>query len=164
MSGWGDPHNLETPRTARLRELDRLIRAEPNPLTPVPKPSLSRRERRFETLRLRMQQSRRPVRDNPFRSRAASGIIQKVSERLDIPLGLILSGGHSIAEVTEARRQISVELRALGWSLPRIGYSLNLHHTSILYLLKKTAKPVQRAYSAYSREVPCPDLSGEWAI
>jgi chromosomal replication initiation ATPase DnaA len=46
-----------------------------------------------------------------------------------------LLDGSQLANVVTARRAVALELRARGWSFPRIGLLLNRHHTSIMYLV-----------------------------
>jgi chromosomal replication initiation ATPase DnaA len=46
-------------------------------------------------------------------------------------------GMKGTVELTEVRREIAQKLRALGWSLKRIGLKLGVHHTTVLYYLRK---------------------------
>jgi chromosomal replication initiation ATPase DnaA len=41
---------------------------------------------------------------------------------------------------TMARAEVARRLRDLGWSYPRIGAVLGRHHTSVMYLVKETAR------------------------
>ncbi len=57
-----------------------------------------------------------------------------------------------------ARREAAQTLRRMGFSLAQIGFYLNRHHTTILYAVNETVG------ESKAKEIPCPDLSGEWAI
>lgn len=62
--------------------------------------------------------------------------------------------------VAQARAALCKELRAMGFTLDRIGLYLNVHHTTVhaaVYGRKGSREPWQGP-------IPCPDLSGEWAI
>ena len=76
------------------------------------------------------------------------------------PLDVIRGNGRMSKQVAEARRIAAVKLRHAGLSLPEIGRVFRMHHTSVMAMLRRQpAKcPIQ------SREIPYPDLSGEWAI
>lgn len=49
----------------------------------------------------------------------------------------VLRGGRATAWARPARRKIIGRLRAQGYSLPQIGRWLRLHHTSVLYQLRR---------------------------
>jgi Bacterial dnaA protein helix-turn-helix len=71
--------------------------------------------------------------------------------------------------LVEARRFVACELRAAGYSLPRIGrYLGDLHHSTILVLLRggRVAYDADRVRRRAPRQDKAwePDYSGEWAI
>lgn len=84
-----------------------------------------------------------------------------IASTYEIPLELlrVRGYGHNSKERVACRGHIAAALRAEGISLATIGTYLNLHHTTVLYLIKEHI-PVR----AKQLEIPCPDLSGEWAI
>ncbi len=62
------------------------------------------------------------------------------------------------------RAEMAVELRRIGISLPMIGVYLGgLHHTSVLHLIRTYGPEAEKKRQA-ALDIPCPDLSGEWAI
>ena len=65
----------------------------------------------------------------------------------------------------QARKIAVVELRKLGYSYPRIGRILGgRHHTTVMRLARHWKRGVVVAPKYEATQVPCPDLSGEWAI
>jgi hypothetical protein len=70
-------------------------------------------------------------------------------------------GGYGPRRVSRCRRLIAAELAGLGYSNSEIGRCLNVHHTSVFYMLHrhKLIDPPPPALTA-----GLPDLSGEWAI
>lgn len=72
-----------------------------------------------------------------------------------------LLSGSKIRAVSNARRQLILALRARGHSQTQIGRWLGLDHSSVHYYehgRRSQKQPVNPF------EIPCPDLSGEWAI
>lgn len=64
----------------------------------------------------------------------------------------------------QCRAAMCVELRRLGLSLQVIGrYVGGMHHTSVMHLIRAYGPEMQRKRQE-AKEIPCPDLSGEWAI
>lgn len=78
-----------------------------------------------------------------------------------------IQSGIKPTNVMLARRSCIHKLRKQGFSLSQIGRWLRVHHTSVLYALQKP-NPRSTGYfvepEPADNEVPCPDLSGEWAI
>lgn len=76
-----------------------------------------------------------------------------------VTVEMILSGVRQ-PRVVRARRQASLTLRRMGFTVSDTARYLRLHHSSVLKM------PAERKRIAQNREVeiPCPDLSGEWAI
>ena len=81
--------------------------------------------------------------------------------RNDVPIAELLQGARHL-RVTRARRAICCELSRRGYSLSQIGRWLRVHHTSVFYALRSQGRAARAA--APRGPVPCPDLSGEWAI
>lgn len=74
------------------------------------------------------------------------------------------------ARAMDAKRMAVKRLADLGYSSVTIGKFLGgVHHTSVLHLLGKTGrskglKKPRGVYPKTREPIPCPDLSGEWAI
>lgn len=62
-------------------------------------------------------------------------------------------GARRTAIVSEARRSIMREMRALGMSLPKIGYLLGRHHTTVLSAVNevRAQKQAERGRVAWRR-------------
>lgn len=75
-----------------------------------------------------------------------------------VSVGMILSKNQD-REVARARHEVIQNLARMGFSASHIGRMLRRHHTTVLYAVNK--EPVS---NPQRREVPVPDLSGEWAI
>lgn len=82
-----------------------------------------------------------------------------------------LVGKSQSKNIVMARRKAIHALRRTGLSLPEIARYVGKHHTSVLSALRqplrdpKTNKVTQAPYQKIINwEIPCPDLSGEWAI
>lgn len=72
----------------------------------------------------------------------------------------ILNGSHERPQVL-ARRDAAIALRQLGYSTPRIGRILGIHHSSVLYHLRQAPAGIPTSFD-FNPDIP--DLSGEWAI
>lgn len=104
----------------------------------------------------------RPI---PGRARQA---IQIAAEEFGISSAEVMGDNREKANVLGRRRAIRYLLR-LQFSRAQIARFLNLNHASVLYHeridkgLPGRGK-VTPAIVEKLREIPCPDLSGEWAI
>lgn len=99
----------------------------------------------------------------PLRAHIA---MRRIAERRGLTLSMALSTapGCQSPPFVQARAEMAVELRRMDLSLPRIGLYLGgLHHATVLYLIRKYGPAVEQKRLA-AAEIPCPDLSGEWAI
>lgn len=83
-------------------------------------------------------------------------IIERCAEEGDISVAAMIDGPKTPRAVN-AKRAAARRLRENGFTLNEIGVFLHRHHTSVLHLLNSGSEP--KKY-----EIPCPDLSGEWAI
>lgn len=73
--------------------------------------------------------------------------------------------GSRVGDTSRARAYLCHQLRAQKYTLPQIGRFLGMHHTSVLYVLRRPASgPRSVRPRADTGEPACPDLSGEWAI
>lgn len=89
-------------------------------------------------------------------------VVESCALAADMSVVAMIRGPKTFRAVN-AKRAAARALRAKGYSLNEIGFFLNRHHTSVLHLLNTEAK-VAAPTRGESFEVPCPDLSGEWAI
>ena len=89
---------------------------------------------------------------------AVRKLIREVAARRGVALSTIVSRSHEPRAVA-ARAEVMLHLRMQGWSTPEIGRVFLMHHSNVLYSLKKLQQEQEPSY-----EIPCPDLSGEWAI
>jgi chromosomal replication initiation ATPase DnaA len=157
-------------RAPRFEELDRIIQAEDEELVELreevqrlkaelktakklarPLPTL---EERQEQLRKKM--ARKNSRDDQVKYEVLKSalspkflpppsvqiLIEQTANEYGIPVTLLASNRH-FALAVQARRRVIRILRESGYSLPMIGRYLNIHHTSVFYLLKK--KPPEKA-------------------
>lgn len=85
-------------------------------------------------------------------------LVTDICEFHEVPLEKFLEGKRGTS-YTAARSACVKRLRGMGMSLSEIGQQLGIHHTSVLYYIRR---PVRVALK--NRDIPCPDLSGEWAI
>jgi hypothetical protein len=168
MIGWGDPHNLDPARAPRLRELDRIVtkrdfQAEPRRALPsIGEQNRLAKEKKYAEMRER--QRRRGELQRGRCSRAEADLIFEIAKRHDVPFDIVtMPGGGGGRQAYRARLEIAQTLRSHGYSFPRIGACLGVHHTSIIYMLKRST-PSPPALPASPEPVPYPDLSGEWAI
>ena len=69
---------------------------------------------------------------------AADHVIRIAAQRHKCMVSAI-KGHDRRACVMAAKREVVTALREKGWSLPMIGRALGKHHTSVLYLLKRSA-------------------------
>src|SRR5271166_5523614 len=146
MSGWGDPYYLDALKTPargeRFSKLQMLIdsgRGDTRPDLPGETPGERRRRLRKEQLEERFAQMREGNRKRVvagdstqhkmLRVPRVAELIERVASQMDVPAGLVVSGGKYAGEVSAARRLAAVEMRSWGWSLPRIGLVLGCHHT-----------------------------------
>lgn len=72
-----------------------------------------------------------------------------------------LLNGKSDTKV-KARRRCIQTLRRMGFSLTEIGRFMGRHHTTVLHALGGHSPRLSPEEQLAS--IPCPDLSGEWAI
>lgn len=91
--------------------------------------------------------------DFPPRVRA---VFERCAEEGDICIAAMIHGPQTRRAVN-AKRRVARELREMGFTLNEIGRFIHRHNSTVLYLLKSGPAPA-------AFEVPCPDLSGEWAI
>lgn len=88
-----------------------------------------------------------------------TAIIRAAADRYEVTERLVL-GLCQEKPCMDARRQVARRLRDEGYSYPVIGRYLNRHHTTIMHLLAHGTEEARVSRS----EIPCPDLSGVWAI
>lgn len=85
-------------------------------------------------------------------------IMQDAADRYNLTVVEMVNGPKT-AQACAAKSMVAKKLRGLGFSYSSIGRHLSLHHTSVMAYMKMRPKikpgPVV---------IPCPDLSGEWAI
>lgn len=104
----------------------------------------------------------RPI---PGRARQA---IQLAAEEFEISYAMLMGDSREKRIVLGRRRAVRYLIR-LQFSRAQIGRFLNLNHASVLYHeridkgLPGKGKPTPEIIEKL-REIPCPDLSGEWAI
>ena len=90
-------------------------------------------------------------------------LFEQTAAKHDISVDYMLKRGRSMEQL-RARAEVAYLLRARGWSLPRIGRALGgMHHTSVMHSLKVHYLP-DMGRKREPSAIPCPDLSGEWAI
>lgn len=65
--------------------------------------------------------------------------------------------------IVAARKQAACTLKRMGLSNGQIGGYLNRDRSSV-HAMVADLTPKQIPLSTQSQEIPCPDLSGEWAI
>jgi chromosomal replication initiation ATPase DnaA len=87
-------------------------------------------------------------------------VVKGVAKLFNVEFQDVLSGSR-VRAVTQARHDVIRQLVERGNSQTQIGIWLGLHHTSVHYYAngRKIRNP-----RPDPREIPCPDLSGEWAI
>jgi hypothetical protein len=103
--------------------------------------------------------------DFPPRVRA---VIERCAEEGNISVAAMITGPQTRRAVN-AKRQVARELRRHGFSLNEIGAFLQRDNSTVLYYLTSgppTKSPRRAAAPDWPvwQEIPCPDLSGEWAI
>ncbi len=81
-------------------------------------------------------------------------LVVPILTRYRLSIDEVKSDSH-FRTLVSCRREIACALRKAGWSLQEIGILIDRHHSSVLNLItpKRQTGPI-----------PCPDLSGEWAI
>ena len=84
--------------------------------------------------RLRALCSLLKIQDVPVTGKAEQ-IIREVAELYNLDPRQVRERGN-FAERVAARREVYLRLRALGWSLPRIGRLFGQHHTTVLHALR----------------------------
>lgn len=89
-------------------------------------------------------------------------IFQRCADDFDISVIAMINGGHG-RRVVMAKRKAARELRAKGYTLAEIGRFLHCHHSSVMHLINPgPGETLSEVYA--STQIPCADLSGEWAI
>jgi chromosomal replication initiation ATPase DnaA len=115
-----------------------------------------------EAMRRRVQRRAEYVR----RHNTDLALIRTVACAHDITSAELLRG-QQFRRVVDARMELSLRFRARGMSLLEISHVTGWHHTTVLNHLRRAEKTRPRYKNVLSIEasvIPCPDLSGEWAI
>jgi chromosomal replication initiation ATPase DnaA len=75
----------------------------------------------------------------PERSLDAAMILDCVAEKYGVAVGVIMQRRRH-ASVVRLRWEVMARMRALGWSLPRIGREMGMNHSTVLYGLRRAAE------------------------
>lgn len=100
-----------------------------------------------------------------IRSPRVETIIAAACNRNDCSRRDVLAGARNMMRnIVRAREEICVELRNQNWSLPRIGRTLCLHHTTVRTALIRAGAQAPKGRVIWDCEIKVPDESGIWAI
>jgi hypothetical protein len=99
-----------------------------------------------------------PVKRTP----AVEQLLMACAFRYGVTRDDLLHGGNRTLFVA-ARRDAARRLRGRGYSYPVIARYLGIHYTTALHLVRTEGR-IPVPVGDNRDEIPCPDLSGEWAI
>ena len=74
--------------------------------------------------------------------RPVEKILSEEAARLSLEPRTLRTKGKS-GQISLARRRAAVRLRSLGFSYPQIGAIFGLHHTSVMYMVRRSQQPQQ---------------------
>jgi hypothetical protein len=116
-----------------------------------------RRRARLEAhaaiMREKAARKREPDGYRPF---AVNRMIERAAYSRFVTVWMVLGPGKGSAAATEARREVSKQLRAAGCSLPLIARYLNIDHSAVLHLLRTEAKEIREAAAFPPSTIPKP--------